>query len=458
MKSRLLVLAFASLFLCQPALAQGGAEDAHAKKIAALTKGLKDGLYTVIETNRGDLVFELYYEKTPSTVANFVGLTQGKITWTDPKTKKPSQKRFYDGLTIHRLVKDFLIQGGCPKGTGTGGPGYMFSDELVPELKHDAGVISMARAKSVPDSNGSQFFITLKPAPWLNGQNSVFGKIVKGWDTLKKINKTAVVKGTEKPVQAIIMLKVNICPVGAKAKAWKISSVAEKNVPEVQDSQIDAARVWDPKAPKIKKTRLQFILIKWKGLNGVHPLCHYTEEEAKAIAQKIARAARVKGARFVDLEEKYSDAQTYGQTFPLEIDKAGFSESLKGAFTLKEGQVSDALKGPEGYMVFYRPKLIGARHILIAHKDSEVGDSKRSKADAKKLATEIHSKLIAKKITWELASKQSDDKETHLGDLGYFAESEMVQEFSAAVLKLRVGDISGVVETKFGFHVIQRTK
>ncbi|MDF1665251.1 MAG: peptidylprolyl isomerase [Planctomycetota bacterium] len=458
MNSRLVFLAFASVLFSSPVLAQDKKTDAHAKKIAELTKGLKDGLYTVIETNRGDLVFELYYEKTPSTVANFVGLATAQISSVDPKTKKSSKKRFYDGLTIHRLVKDFLMQGGCPKGTGTGGPGYMFSDELVPELKHEAGVISMARAKAVPDSNGSQFFVTLKPAPWLNGQNSVFGKIVKGWETLKKINKTPIIKGTERPSQKIIMLKVSIQRIGAKAKAWKISSVAEKSVPDVLDAQIDASRVWDPKSEQRKKTRLQFILIKWKDLNGVHPLCSYTEAEAKVIAQKIARAARVKGAKFVDLETKYSDAQTYGQTFPLKIGKAGFSESLKGAFTLKEGQVSDALKGPEGFMVFYCPKLLGARHILITYKDSEVGGSKRSKEEAQKLAAELHKKIIEKKISWGLAAKQSDDKESHLGDLGLFAESEMVSEFSAAVLKLRVGDISTVVETKFGFHIIQRTK
>lgn len=458
MNSRLVVLAFASVLFCSPALAQDKKAEAHAKKIGQLTKDLKDGLYTVIETNRGDLLFELYYEKTPATVANFIGLATAQIGSVDPKTKKSSKKRFYDGLTVHRIVKDFLIQGGCPRGTGTGGPGYMFSDELVPELKHEPGALSMARAKAVPDSNGSQFFITLKAAPWLNGRNSVFGKIVKGWETLKKINKTPVIKGTERPAQKIIMLKVSIHRVGVKAKAWKISSVAEKAVPEVTDAQIDASRVWNPKAERLKKTRLQFILIKWKDLNGVHPLCNYTEEQAKVIAQKIARAARVKGAKFVDLESKYSDAQTYGQTFPLSIEKAGFSDSLKGAFSLREGQVSDALKGPEGFMVFYCPKLLGARHILIAHKDSEVGGSKRSKAEAKTLATELRKKIIDKKINWALASKQSDDKESHLGDLGLFAESEMVDNFSAAVLKLKVGDISAIVETKFGFHIIQRTK
>ncbi len=115
-----------------------------------------------ITTNRGDIRIELHADKTPKTVANF---------------EKLAGEGFYDGLTFHRVIDDFMVQGGCPKGTGTGGPGYTFEDEFHKELKHDApGVLSMAN--SGPNSNGSQFFITHVPCPWLDGKHSVFGRVL----------------------------------------------------------------------------------------------------------------------------------------------------------------------------------------------------------------------------------------------------------------------------------------
>jgi peptidyl-prolyl cis-trans isomerase B (cyclophilin B) len=115
-----------------------------------------------ITTNRGEIRIELHADKTPKTVANF---------------EKLAGEGFYDGLTFHRVIDDFMVQGGCPKGTGTGGPGYTFGDEFHKELKHDApGVLSMAN--SGPNSNGSQFFITHVPCPWLDGKHSVFGRVL----------------------------------------------------------------------------------------------------------------------------------------------------------------------------------------------------------------------------------------------------------------------------------------
>ncbi|HPV40820.1 MAG TPA: peptidylprolyl isomerase [Spirochaetota bacterium] len=119
-------------------------------------------LTATIKTNKGDIRLNLYADKTPLTVANFANL---------------AQKGFYDGLTFHRVIADFMIQGGCPLGTGTGGPGYTFKDECTPELKHDRpGILSMANAG--PNTNGSQFFITHVPTPWLNGKHTVFGAVV----------------------------------------------------------------------------------------------------------------------------------------------------------------------------------------------------------------------------------------------------------------------------------------
>lgn len=173
-------------------------------------KKLADGLYADFDTSKGRILLQLEFEKTPLTVANFVGLAEGTKHYSkDPGAAPKAQgKPFYDGLTFHRVIPDFMIQGGCPQGVGTGGPGYRFRDEIDPSLKHDkAGILSMANAG--PGTNGSQFFITHKDTPWLNGRHSVFGHVVEGQDVVNKIAKGDTIK------------TVKILRIGEKAKAFK---------------------------------------------------------------------------------------------------------------------------------------------------------------------------------------------------------------------------------------------
>ncbi len=143
---------------------------------------MKNGLYAKFSTTKGEILVALTFEETPGTVGNFVALAEGKKQNEEKALGTP----YYDGLKFHRVIPDFMIQGGCPQGSGMGGPGYQFDDEFHPALKHDRpGVLSMANAG--PATNGSQFFITHLPTPWLDGKHTVFGHVVEGQEVVNAI-------------------------------------------------------------------------------------------------------------------------------------------------------------------------------------------------------------------------------------------------------------------------------
>lgn len=196
----------------------------------------EDGMYAKIITNKGDIILSLTYEKTPLTVANFICLAEGLLS----ETGKP----FYNGLTFHRVIPEFMIQGGCPLGTGTGDPGHSFADEFHPDLKHDGpGVLSMAN--SGPNTNGSQFFITHKETPWLDNRHSVFGRI----DSLDNSSQD-VVNSIEK---GDIIEKIEIIREGREAKKFNALEVFNTHQSEAKIKAEEARKKMEEEMEKISQ-------------------------------------------------------------------------------------------------------------------------------------------------------------------------------------------------------------
>jgi cyclophilin family peptidyl-prolyl cis-trans isomerase/nitrogen regulatory protein PII len=195
---------------------------------------LEDGVYAEINTSLGTMLIQLNYKETPVTVANFIALSKG----THPDVKQDfKEKKFYNGLIFHRVMDKFMIQGGCPLGNGSGNPGYTFDDEINPNLKHDKpGILSMAN--SGPATNGSQFFITEVPTPWLDGKHTVFGQVISGIEIQDKISnvKTAI---ANRPENDVIINSVNIIKIGESA------------------NNFDEVSVWINEEPKLEKRRIE---------------------------------------------------------------------------------------------------------------------------------------------------------------------------------------------------------
>jgi len=163
-----------------------------------------------LHTNHGDINVELFGDQAPQTVANFVGLASGSKEYTDPSTGTKKSGKFYDGLTFHRVIDGFMIQGGCPLGTGTGGPGYKFADEFHPDVAFSKPYL-LAMANAGPGTNGSQFFITLGPQPHLNRKHTIFGEVAdkSSRDVVNEISQVRTGRG-DRPVNPVIITSVTI--------------------------------------------------------------------------------------------------------------------------------------------------------------------------------------------------------------------------------------------------------
>jgi peptidyl-prolyl cis-trans isomerase A (cyclophilin A) len=169
---------------------------------------MTNSLTATLRTNQGDIVLRLFPDHAPKTVRNFVELAEGSRDWTDPRTRSASKDKLYDGTIFHRVIPGFMIQGGDPLGTGTGGPGYKFGDEFHPDLTFNRPYL-LAMANAGPGTNGSQFFITTVPTPWLTGKHTIFGEVLEGNDIVDKISNVRTDSG-DRPATDVVIESVEI--------------------------------------------------------------------------------------------------------------------------------------------------------------------------------------------------------------------------------------------------------
>lgn len=301
---------------------------------------LGEGIFADIQTNYGSMIVKLYYEKAPVTVANFVSLAEGTNPFVADSLLRG--KKYYDGLIFHRVIKDFMIQGGDPAGTGSGTPGYRFKDEFHNDLTHDKkGMLSMAN--SGPKTNGSQFFITHKETPWLDGKHTVFGEVVKGMEVVDAIANVETGAG-DKPKAEVVMKQVIIIRKGEAANTFdavKIMTdyfageeVAEEKVNQLKASWMEEVRK-QKKEAQTKASGLKiYTLVKGRGekpKSGQKVLVHYTGWLSNGTLFHTSEEAVAERFNTLDLQRRQSGgyapfAMEYSPKSPL---IPGFKEGLQ---------------------------------------------------------------------------------------------------------------------------------
>lgn len=303
-----------------------------------------EGLYAKINTNKGDIFCVLEMEKTPMTVGNFVGLAEGKLK----NAAKPEGKPYFDGIKFHRVIADFMIQTGDPQGNGMGGPGYKFPDEIDPSLKHSGpGILSMANAG--PNTNGSQFFITHKETPWLDGKHAVFGHVVKGQDVVNAIQ------------QGDSMISVKILRKGKAAEAFDgalaysngITNIEKKKAEQEKRAREDFSKNMLEKYPSAKQS--------------ASGLMYVIEKEGEGMQAAAGKTVAVHYTGWLENGTKFDSSVDRGQPieFPLGQGRVipGWDE---GIALLKKGGKAKLLipfylaYGAQGY-----PPIIPAYSTLI---------------------------------------------------------------------------------------------
>lgn len=265
---------------------------------------LEKGLYAEMQTNKGTILLQLEFEKTPLTVANFVALVEGDHPKVNEKYKG---KPFYDGLKFHRVIKDFMIQGGDPSGTGAGDPGYKFADEFIDSLKHNReGILSMAN--SGPKTNGSQFFITHKKTPWLDGKHTVFGVVIKGMEVVNEIQKDDVIES------------IKIIRKGKLAKRFKAAKLFNATMLKMEEEERIAKE-------KIKAKFETIIANKEKAMTFDSGLKIYTKEAGLGEQPKEGDQVKIHYTGYLTNGTVFDSSYKKNKPF---VTKIGVGKVIKG--------------------------------------------------------------------------------------------------------------------------------
>jgi peptidyl-prolyl cis-trans isomerase A (cyclophilin A) len=298
-----------------------------------------DGMYAVFHTSMGDIACRLFFDRVPITVGNFVALAEGAKEWTDPVARETTSRPLYDGTKFHRVMKDFMIQGGDPMGTGMGGPGYKFMDEFDPVLRHDGpGVLSMAN--SGPGTNGSQFFITHKATPWLDDKHSVFGRVVLGQNVVNSMAEVDMggSQGTT-PVKDILLEHVSIVRTGAAAEEFDADAAFEK-AEEAAKAKAEA----DAKAAEAQREAAEKFVASLAGdmenaITTESGLQYVVKQEGTGAKPKVGDTIVAHYTGYLPTGKKFDSSVDRGQPFRTPI---GVSKVIKGwdeAFlAMKEGE------------------------------------------------------------------------------------------------------------------------
>ncbi len=291
---------------------------------------LEDGMYAKMNTTMGEIIIELHFDQTPMTVGNFVSLAEGTNPMVDEKFEG---KNYYDGIIFHRVIKDFMIQGGDPEGSGQGGPGYQFPDEINENLKHDSkGILSMANAGK--DTNGSQFFITLKETPHLDGRHTVFGKVVEGQEVVDQIGEVETA-AQDRPLEEVKIESIDIIRKGAAARNFNAEVALTNGIEKIEEAlQAEAeekAKIFDEMSEGFEETE--------SGLRY-----KITEENPKGKkAEKGQKVAVHYTGMFLD-GNKFDSSLDRQEPIEFEVARGfvipGWDEAL---LILREGEKADLL-------------------------------------------------------------------------------------------------------------------
>jgi cyclophilin family peptidyl-prolyl cis-trans isomerase len=437
-----------------------------------LTRTRPDGMYAVMDTSKGKIVFRLHYDKVPITVANFVSLAQGSHPLLGLGKKGIP---FYDNLTFHKLIPGVMVQGGDPIGTGNGGPGFRIGREFRPDLRHDCpGTLSMLNEGAF--AHGSQFFITLQKTPRFDDKHSIFGEVVEGKSVAEQLEEGDTIRsvsivrhGRDAAAFDLAYHLEELAQSARHAETEPRRSAQEETdrsgipckkveLPE-RTGNTDPARVPADDQPESEKVALQYLLVSHTSAvpRIGNPTCD--KSEARKIAEHLAGLAREEGVDFQVLARRFSDSLDY--RIPLLIRDTETSETMMPCFRLKPGQITDPIDTPKGLMVFKRIELelIEVRHILISYQGAHGSTQSRTREEAKELAEEVLRKAKKGEDFADLAREYSDSTSAKDGGrIGQIARGMTVPAFDHAAYTLKVGGISNVTLSPNGYQIIKRIR